>query len=122
MFQEMVLVENVCCGRFSLRTGSILIGASVLTAGVISASIACFGLSGEEYRDFATLRMFNVTDIDVEPLIEEDEDSKETNAGLKWYNGFRTEVTEKQVTIYLVVQLILGLLDILSASSFLLGI
>ena len=122
MFQEMVLVEDVCCGRFSLRTGSILIGASILIAGLVSACIATFGLSGEEYRDFATLRMFTVTDIGGESLIEEDEDSKETNAGLKWYNGFRTEVTKKQVTVYMVVQLILGLLDILSVSILFFGI
>ena len=118
----MIKVENVCCGRYSLRTRSIIIGAIILFAGVVGASMATLGLSGEEYRDFATFRMFNVTDIDVESSTEEDEDSKETNAGIKWINGLRTEVTKNQVTIFLVVQLILGLLDILAASILLLGI
>ena len=62
-----------CC---SLRIGAIIIGVICLIVGVISASLAAFGLSGEKNLDFATHSIFNITDIDVKTSIEEDKDGK----------------------------------------------
>ena len=138
-----------CC---SLRIGAIIIGVICLIVGVISASLAAFGLSGEKNLDFATHSIFNITDIDVKTSIEEDKDGKASEEykdgkgivapaifdmeimqprkiekGIddeldNWYQGLRTEVTKNEVTAYLVVQITLGLLEILSASSLLFGV
>ena len=129
-----------CC---SLRIGAIIIGVICLIVGVISASLAAFGLSGEKNLDFATHSIFNITDIDVKTSIEEDKDGKgnvetaifdmeimpprKIEKGIddeldNWYQGLRTEVTKNEVTAYLVVQITLGLLEILAASSLLFGV
>ena len=70
-----------CC---SLRIGAIIIGVICLIVGVISASLAAFGLSGEKNIDFATHSIFNITDIDVKTSIKEDKDGKASEEDKDW--------------------------------------
>ena len=78
--------------------------------------------------DAATNIIFNITDIEVKTDDEKDEDAKngdEKDIEAKednWFRELRAEVTKNQVTAYLVVKLIVGILEILSASSLLLGV
>ena len=116
-----------CCCCCTLRNGAIAIGVIVFIVGIYASSSAAFGLSEEENMDVTTNIIFNITDIEVETDNEKDEDAKngdEKDIGAKednWFRELRAEVTKNQATAYLVVKLIVGILEILSASSLLLG-
>ena len=118
----MIKIDKCCC-CCSVRTGSIILGVLILIGGVFYASTAVFGLSGEENMDAATFEIFNITDIDVQTDgTEEDGDDKEIVGLQKLLDDMKTDVTKNQVIAYLVVQLIVGLLDIFSVSILFLGI
>ena len=109
----MIKVEKYYC-RSSLRTGAISLGVIILILGIFSVSLAAYGLSEEENLDAATLIMFDITDTDVKTAGK--------SKVMPWFQGIRAEVTKNQVSAYLVVQLILGILGILTALSLLFGI
>ena len=83
----MIKVDNFCF-VFSLRTGPTIIGIFFLIAGIWDTAVAANALAGDENEGFATPDYIK-----------------------------NQEPTKDQVTAYLVVRLISGILEILSASS-----